>query len=264
LDDTSAAGGARSAGSVWIILPTYDEVENVAAVTRAVLSALEPAVPRATVLIVDDASPDGTGEVADRLAAELDGVEVLHRAAKEGLGPAYQAGFARALAAGADLVVEMDADFSHDPAHLPALLAAARDADLVLGSRYVPGGGVRGWGPLRRVMSRGGSAYARLALGLGVRDLTGGFKAIRREVLEGIDLGSLRGQGYVFQIEVTQRAALAGFRIVEVPIVFSDRRLGYSKMSPRIAFEAAWLVPTLRWRNRRWPSVAAARRRGVG
>ncbi|HEY2635772.1 MAG TPA: polyprenol monophosphomannose synthase, partial [Solirubrobacteraceae bacterium] len=197
---------------VWVILPTFNEVENIEPMARAVVAELERLGTPYGVLIVDDASPDGTGAVADRLAAELDAVEVLHRPAKEGLGKAYLAGFARALAAGAELIVEMDADFSHDPAHLPELIAAAEDADLVLGSRYVPGGGVEDWGWLRRAISRGGGVYARLVLGLSIRDLTGGFKAIRRQVLESIDLTSLRAQGYVFQIEVTHRAVLAGFR----------------------------------------------------
>ncbi len=173
-------------------------------------------------------------------------VEVLHRAGKDGLGQAYLAGFARALAGGAELVIEMDADFSHDPAVPRRLLAAAEDADLVLGSRYVPGGGVRDWGLLRRLISRGGGLYARLILRVDVHDLTGGFKCIRREVLEAIDLDSVRAEGYVFQIEVTYRALLAGFRVREVPIVFADRTAGTSKMSTRIAIEAMWLVPRLR------------------
>ncbi len=173
-------------------------------------------------------------------------VEVLHRAAKAGLGQAYRAGFARALGAGATMVIEMDADFSHDPRYLPALLAAAEDADLVLGSRYVPGGGVRDWGVLRRIVSRGGGLYARTILGVDVQDLTGGFKCIRREVLEAIDLDTVRADGYVFQIEVTYRALLAGFRVREVPIVFVDRTAGKSKMSTRIALEAMWVVPAIR------------------
>jgi dolichol-phosphate mannosyltransferase len=253
-------------GGLWVILPTYNEVENIEPITRAVIAALEPVAEDFHVLIVDDASPDGTGAAADALAAELEAVEVVHREAKEGLGGAYLAGFGRALADGAGLVVEMDADFSHDPAHLPALLAAAEDADLVLGSRYVPGGGVEDWGAVRRLVSRGGSAYARRVLGVPIRDLTGGFKCIRREVLERIDLRSLRAQGYVFQVEVTHRAIRAGFRVREVPIVFRDRRYGHSKMSPRIALEAMWLVPQLRRRDRLpapplSPSVASRPRR---
>jgi dolichol-phosphate mannosyltransferase len=176
----------------------------------------------------------------------MDAVEVLHRRSKDGLGQAYLAGFARALDGGAELIMEMDADFSHDPRHIGDLLAAAADADLVLGSRYVPGGGVRDWGLLRRLISRGGGLYARLILHVGVRDLTGGFKCIRREVLEAVELESVRAEGYVFQIEVTYRALLAGFTVREVPIVFRDRTAGTSKMSTRIAVEAMWLVPRLR------------------
>jgi dolichol-phosphate mannosyltransferase len=230
----------------WLILPTYNEAENLEAFVRAVLPPLAGAAPEHRVLVVDDASPDGTGAIADRLAAELDAVEVLHRRAKEGLGPAYVAGFERALAGDAELVLEMDSDFSHDPADLPRLIAAASGADLVLGSRYVPGGGVADWGVGRRLLSRGGSWYARTVLGVGVRDLTGGFKCFRREVLEALDLGVLRADGYGFQIEVTYRALRAGFRIEEVPIVFRDRRAGQSKMNWRIALEAVWKVPALR------------------
>ncbi len=230
---------------VTICLPTYDERDNVEAMVRA-LGRVLPEGGR--ILVVDDASPDGTGEIADRLAAELGYVSVLHRPAKEGLGPAYLAGFRRALADGADLVVEIDCDFSHDPADVPRLLEAARDADLVLGSRYVAGGGVRNWSLLRRLISRGGSAYARLVLGAPIRDLTGGFKCIRREVLETIPLDEISSRGYAFQIETTYRAIRAGFRVVEVPIVFTDREAGASKMSRRIVLEAIWRVPLLRWR----------------
>jgi dolichol-phosphate mannosyltransferase len=233
--------------SVWIVIPTYNEAANVEGIVRATLTELGRVAPDAhRVLIVDDNSPDGTGAIADRLADEHDAVEVLHRPAKDGLGHAYLAGFARALEGGADLVVEMDADFSHDPRYIGALLAAAQSADLVLGSRYVPGGGVRDWGIVRRLISRGGGIYARVILGVGVRDLTGGFKCIRRAVLEAIDLSTVRAEGYVFQIEVTYRALLAGFTVREVPIVFSDRTAGASKMSSRIAFEAMLLVPKLR------------------
>ncbi len=232
---------------IWVVMPTYNEAENVEAIVRAtaaVLGRLAPGSHR--ILIVDDGSPDGTGELADALAGELPVVEVLHRQIKDGLGHAYLAGFARALEGGAQVVIEMDADFSHDPRYLGDLLAASGDADLVLGSRYVPGGGVRDWGLLRRLVSRGGGWYARALLRVDVRDLTGGFKCIRREVLEAIDLHSVRAEGYVFQIEVTYRALLAGFRIREVPIVFRDRTAGSSKMSTRIAIEAMWLVPRLR------------------
>jgi dolichol-phosphate mannosyltransferase len=200
------------------------------------------------ILVVDDGSPDGTGDIADRLAAEHHEVEVLHRTVREGLGPAYLAGFAHALGHGAAFVMEMDADFSHDPADLARLLAAVRDADLALGSRYVAGGGVTDWGPVRRLVSRGGSWYARKVLRLDVRDLTGGFKCFRRATLEGIDYTQMHADGYGFQIELTYRAIKAGFRVREVPIVFRDRQAGTSKMSPRIALEAVWKVPALRRR----------------
>jgi dolichol-phosphate mannosyltransferase len=239
-------------GPAWLILPTFNEAENVETVVAAARRVLAAAAPEGfRVLIVDDDSPDGTGALADALAAAHPGeVEVLHRAVREGLGPAYLAGFARALAGGAGYVFEMDADLSHDPADLPRLLAAVRDgdgdADVALGSRYVPGGGVADWGVVRRVVSRGGSSYARRTLGLDVRDLTGGFKCFRAEVLEAIDLPTVRSHGYAFQVELTYRALLRGFRVVEVPIVFRDRERGTSKMSWRIAVEAAWLVPQLR------------------
>ena len=228
-------------------MPTYNEAANLERIVRAVAAQLDEAKPgEYRIVVVDDNSPDGTGQIADRLAAELDDVEVLHRAEKSGLGSAYRAGFGHALAQGAEFLVEMDADFSHDPAHLPALLAAAQDADLVLGSRYVPGGGVRDWGLLRRMISRGGGTYARVILGVQIHDLTGGYKCIRREVLESIELATVRAEGYVFQIEVTYRALLAGFRVTEVPIVFADRTEGTSKMSSRIALEAMWAVPAMR------------------
>jgi dolichol-phosphate mannosyltransferase len=233
-------------GPAWIVLPTYNEAGNVESVVAESLAQL----PDAHVLIVDDDSPDGTGAIADRLAAERpDRVEVLHRRRKAGLGPAYIAGFRRTLAAGAGFVLQMDADFSHDPADLPRLLAATEGADLAIGSRYVPGGGVEAWSPARRLLSRGGSAYARRVLGLGVHDLTGGFKCFRREVLEAIDLDSVDSKGYAFQVELTYRAARCGFRVAEVPIVFHDRRHGDSKMTAAIAAEAAWRVPWLRYRR---------------
>ncbi|WP_241004291.1 polyprenol monophosphomannose synthase [Conexibacter sp. SYSU D00693] len=233
----------------WLVLPTYEEAENVEAIVRAAQAVLRRAAPEGfRILVVDDSSPDGTGEIADGLAAEFpEEVEVLHRGAPEGLGRAYLAGFARALEGGASHVLEMDADFSHDPMDLERLLDAVRgDADLVLGSRYVRGGGVRDWGPVRRVVSRGGSFYARVVLGLAVRDLTGGFKCFRREVLEALDLPTVRSVGYAFQVELTYRAVRRGFRVVEVPIVFRDRVRGRSKMGWRIALEAALLVPRLR------------------
>jgi dolichol-phosphate mannosyltransferase len=232
---------------VWVVIPTYNEADNVEGIVSAASAELERLVPGGyRILVVDDASPDGTGELADALALQMPEVEVLHRQAKTGLGHAYLAGFAHALAGGAAMVVEMDADFSHDPAYLAELLAASEHADLVLGSRYVPGGGVRDWGLLRRLISRGGGLYARRILGVGVRDLTGGFKCIRREVLEAIDLPSVRAEGYVFQIEVTYRAILAGFTVREIPIVFADRTRGRSKMSSTIAVEAMLLVPLMK------------------
>ena len=226
-----------------ICLPTYNESENL----EPMIDALRRlAVDDLHVLVIDDNSPDGTGEIADRLAAADDRVHVLHRKKKAGLGPAYLAGFDRALGMGAERIFEMDCDFSHDPNDVPRLAAAVDDADLVLGSRYVPGGGTRNWGLLRRVISRGGSLYAQALLQLGVRDLTGGFKCYRREVLERIDLDSISSLGYAFQIETTYRAIRAGFRVVEVPITFADREVGGSKMSKAIVLEAVWKVPVLR------------------
>jgi dolichol-phosphate mannosyltransferase len=224
-----------------VCLPTYNERENLEPMLRALGDK------DVHVLVIDDNSPDGTGELADRLAAELDYVEVLHRERKEGLGPAYLAGFRRALSGDTELVLEMDCDFSHDPNDVPRLIAAVADgADFALGSRYVPGGGVRNWGLLRRVISAGGSLYARVVLGVQVRDLTGGFKCYRRSVLETIELDSIHSKGYAFQIETTYRALRAGFEVVEVPITFADREVGGSKMSKAIVIEAIWKVPRLR------------------
>ena len=237
--------------TVWLIIPTYNEavnLERIVTAARAELSRVAAGSYR--ILVVDDNSPDGTGAIAASLAVAGDDVEVVHRPGKAGLGQAYLAGFDHALRSGAEMVIEMDADFSHDPRYLPAMLEAARSADLVLGSRYVPGGGVRDWGLARRLISRGGGLYARLVLGVGVHDLTGGFKVIHRRVLEAIDLPSVRAEGYVFQIEVTYRAVLAGFTVAEVPIVFADRTAGKSKMSGRIALEAMLLVPAIRARRR--------------
>jgi dolichol-phosphate mannosyltransferase len=247
------------AAAIWVVLPTYNEAENIEAIVPAVRKMLPPS---RRLLIVDDSSPDGTGELANGLAAAHDDVEVLHRPLKEGLGPAYVAGFRRALAAGAELILAMDSDFSHDPAYLPRMLDAARNADLVLGSRYVAGGGVTDWGPLRRAISRCGSLYSRLVLGIGVNDLTGGFKCFRREVLEAIDLDAVTSRGYAFQVEMTYRAMRAGFRVVEVPIVFRDRRVGASKMTKEIVAEAIWRVPALRLglRNRSDPDETRSRR----
>jgi dolichol-phosphate mannosyltransferase len=235
----------------WLVLPTYNEAENIEAVVRASVAQLATTGREHHVLVVDDNSPDGTGRIADGLAAEIAEVEVVHRPAKQGIGPAYLAGFGHALEHGAELLMEMDSDFSHDPTDLPRLIAASDDADLVLGSRYVPGGGVTDWGLGRRLISRGGSLYAQVLLGIPVRDLTGGFKCFRRAVLEGLDLRAVGTDGYGFQIEVTYRALQAGFRVKEVPIVFRDRRVGASKMSARIAVEAFWKVPLLRLRSLR-------------
>jgi dolichol-phosphate mannosyltransferase len=232
---------------VWVVLPTYNEAANLERVVHAVRAA----VPGVHVLVVDDSSPDGTGAIADAIAGAHPEVHVLHRPRKAGLGRAYVAGFAHALEAGAATVVEMDADFSHDPADLPRLLERVADgADLALGSRYVPGGGIRDWGPLRRGVSRVGCGYARRVLSAPVRDLTGGYKAFRGSTLAAIDYPSVRSQGYAFQVELTHRVLQLGLRVDEVPIVFREREFGRSKMSGRIALEAAWLVPALRWR--RW------------
>lgn len=233
---------ARS-GPVWVILPTYNEAGNIERMVEAVGPKLGAGD---RILIADDNSPDGTGRIADGLARDDARVEVLHRPAKEGLGPAYIAGFRRALEGGAGLVVQMDADFSHDPAYLPRLIAASALADLVLGSRYVPGGGITEWGATRRLISRGGSLYSRIVLGVPVRDLTGGFKCFRREVLEAIDLDTVAASGYSFQVEMTYRVLKAGFEVLEVPITFRERQAGNSKMSTSIVIEAAWRVPAIR------------------
>ena len=238
---------ATGSDQAWVILPTYNEAENLERIVAAVLEQLPES---GRVLVVDDNSPDGTGEIADRLAAANDSISVLHRARMEGLGPAYLACFRVALEGGAQRIVEMDADFSHDPVYLPKLIGATDQHDLVIGSRYVPGGGVTDWGPMRRFISRGGSTYARLALGLPVRDLTGGFKCFRREVLEAINLDTIEARGYAFQVETTYRALKAGFRVAEIPIVFRDRTDGTSKMSRSIVAEAMWRVPAMRFR--RW------------
>jgi dolichol-phosphate mannosyltransferase len=230
-----------------VCLPTYNERENLAPMIAALGAVLRDGD---RVLVIDDGSPDGTGEVADRLAEEHAFVDVLHRERKEGLGPAYIAGFRRALAGDAELVLEMDCDFSHDPADVQRLIAAVEEgADLALGSRYVPGGGVRDWGIIRRFISRGASVYTGLFLRMGVSDPTGGFKCFRRRVLETIDLDAIDAKGYAFQIETTYRAKRAGFRVVEVPITFADREHGRSKLSRAIVLEAIWRVPLLRLRS---------------
>jgi dolichol-phosphate mannosyltransferase len=231
-------------GPVWLILPTYDEAATLAGVVAAARAAL--ASESLHILVVDDASPDGTGALAERL-----GANVLRRPAKLGLGSAYVAGFARALAAGAELVCQLDADGSHDPAALPGMLALARaSADLVLGSRYVPGGAIVGWHPARRAVSRAGCRYARAVLRVPVRDLTGGMKVWRAAALRAIDPATMRSQGYAFQVELTYRALRRGLRVAEVPIVFRERSAGTSKMTPRIALEAVWVVPALRSSSR--------------
>jgi dolichol-phosphate mannosyltransferase len=231
-------------GAVWLILPTYDEAPSLAAVVAAAGAAL--AAEDLHLLVVDDASPDGTGALAERL-----GAEVLHRPAKLGLGSAYVAGFAHALDRGAELICQLDADGSHEPAALAGMLALARGrADLVLGSRYVPGGGIAGWSPLRRAVSRAGCAYARAVLRVPVRDLTGGMKVWRAPALRAIEPATVRSQGYAFQVELTHRALRRGLRVVETPIVFRERGAGTSKMTLRIALEAAWVVPALRSSSR--------------
>jgi dolichol-phosphate mannosyltransferase len=230
-----------------VCLPTYDERENLPRMIEALSGVLREGD---RVLVIDDASPDGTGEIADALAAQHPFLDVLHRSAKEGLGRAYIAGFYRALADGAELVLEMDCDFSHDPADVPRLIAAAEDgADLVLGSRYVPGGQTRNWGPIRKLISRGGSVYAAIFLQMGVKDPTGGFKCFRRDVLEELDLDGITPRGYAFQIETTYRVKQAGRRVVEIPITFADREVGRSKMSRAVVLEAIWRVPLLRLRG---------------
>lgn len=244
------------APAIWVVVPTYDEADNIRPITAAILAAL----PEATVLVVDDGSPDGTGRIADALAASDPRIRVRHRPAKQGLGKAYLDGFGVALGAGAAIVVQMDADFSHAPASLPSLVApiVGGDADLVIGSRYTPGGGVVDWGVGRRIISRAGSIFARIVLGLRPNDLTGGFKAWRRETLASVPFGGVHAGGYVFQIEMTYRASRAGARVREVPITFHDRRVGQSKMSRRIVVEAFVVVLQLRleellgrWRGRR-------------
>ncbi len=238
---------------VWVVLPTYNEIENLPAIAPAILERL----PGATLLVVDDSSPDGTGDLADRMAFDTTRIRVLHRPGKEGLGKAYVDGFKQALSNGAGRVVQMDADWSHDPAYLPTLVGRLEGsgetggADLVIGSRYVKGGGVRNWGLLRRFVSLGGSMFARTVLRLSTRDLTGGFKAWRQQTLASLPWDHLHSGGYVFQIETTFLASRNGARVAEVPIVFVDRTLGASKMSRRIIVEALAVVLQLRWEELR-------------
>jgi dolichol-phosphate mannosyltransferase len=240
-------GGADR--SLWVVLPTYNEAQNIRPFVSELLRELAEVVKTYTILIVDDSSPDGTGEIADRLSTEMATLDVLHRSSKRGLGPAYLAGFSHALERGAGVVVQMDSDFSHDPADIGRLVAALQSSDVVLGSRYVTGGAIEGWGRLRRVVSALGCWYARKVLRVPVRDLTGGFKCFRREalvdVLEGIRVLQSRTNGYAFQVETTYRALLRGHKVYELPIVFRDRRAGASKMTWRIALEAVWRVPAL-------------------
>jgi dolichol-phosphate mannosyltransferase len=235
-------------GAAWVILPTYNEAGNIG----PMVEALDPKLTHENdrILIVDDNSPDGTGLIADEISTTNPRVHVVHRPRKEGLGPAYVEGFRASLNGGAELIVQMDADFSHDPAYLPRLLAASELADLVIGSRYVPGGGITEWGQVRRLLSRGGSLYSRAILRVPVRDMTGGFKCFRREVLDSIDLSEVAASGYSFQVEMTWRVARAGFSIMEVPITFRERQEGDSKMTTAIVAEAAWRVPTMRFRGR--------------
>jgi dolichol-phosphate mannosyltransferase len=251
-----APSGHAAPPATWLVVPTYDEAANIERFVHAVLPQLAAAAGEHRVLIVDDSSPDGTGDIADRLAAELEQVRVLHRTEKNGLGRAYEAGFAHALAGGAELVIQMDADLSHDPEHIPALIEAAADADLVLGSRYVAGGGVENWGLCRRALSRGGSWYARTVLGVPVRDLTGGFKCFRRELLERLVREGFETAGFGFQVEVTYRSLRSGATVREVPIRFRDREAGDSKMSSRIVIEALWRVLEMRLRAARFHAPA--------
>jgi dolichol-phosphate mannosyltransferase len=251
---TDAGAAAAVYDDVWVVLPTYNEIENLPQIAPAILAAL----PGATLLVVDDSSPDGTGDLADRLASENSNVRVLHRPGKQGLGKAYVDGFKRAIEDGAGRVVQMDADSSHDPKYLPALVGGVRASggetkgfDLVIGSRYVAGGGVRNWGLFRKLISRGGSIFARTVLGLSPHDLTGGFKAWRREALAALPWERLHSGGYVFQIETTFLSDRYGATMTEIPIVFVDRRLGASKMSRRIIVEALAVVLKLRWEELR-------------
>ncbi len=249
VDSPNVSDGAEDGHGnpvVWVCLPTYNECENLRLMVAGLLAVFDGSGIDGHVLVIDDDSPDGTGRIADEAAAGDARIAVLHRTKREGLGPAYCDGFRDVLSRGADLIVEMDCDFSHDPAALPSLIRAASNADLVLGSRYVTGGHIENWGIVRRAISRGGSAYARLVLRVQPHDLTGGFKCFRRQVLEAIPLDEVAAAGYVFQVEMTYRAILLGFTVCEVPITFRDRVDGTSKMSKGIILEAARYVPRLR------------------
>jgi dolichol-phosphate mannosyltransferase len=235
------AGGSQDQDRILVLVPTYNERENLPLILRR----LRTAVPQARVLVIDDGSPDGTGEVADKIAVEDEHIEVLHRDEKAGLGAAYVAGFRHGLAAGFDVLVEMDADGSHAPEQLPRLVAALNHSDLVLGSRWVPGGQVLNWPTSRKLLSRGGNLYTRLALGIDLHDATGGYRAYRRAVLQTIDLSSISSQGYCFQVDLAWRAVQAGFRVTEVPITFAERERGESKMSGNIVREA--LLRVTQW-----------------
>ncbi|MCZ4496012.1 MAG: glycosyl transferase family 2 [Thermoleophilia bacterium] len=243
------AGNGRGVTNLWICLPTYNELENLERMIRALAEERAAHDLDMTVLVIDDGSPDGTGAIADRLAEELDWVRVLHRTSKDGLGRAYLAGFEVALAGGAELIMEMDCDFSHDPKDVHRLVAATADADLVIGSRNVPGGGVKGWPWYRQLISKGGSWYARTILGLQLRDMTAGFKVFRRHVLEQLDLAGIEASGYMFQVELKYRTVRAGFRVREVPVTFIDREYGESKMTSSIVLEAMWRVWRLKLRR---------------
>lgn len=231
-----------------VILPTYNERENLERFVRLLQKVFEDNGLDGHIIVADDSSPDGTGIIADELATRYDNLSVVHRARKQGIGPAYVAGFKQALKTDTEFIFEMDCDFSHDPRNIPAFLEAVKKSDLVLGSRYVPGGRVENWGLLRRLISRWGGIYASWILGVPVRDLTGGNKCFRRKVLETLDLDSVSSHGYGFQIEMTYKAIKKGFRVNEIPITFADRQMGQSKMSKRIVLEAAVLVWKLRFR----------------
>lgn len=254
---TRAAQAGDDVGRVLVVIPTYNERDNI----EAIIDRVVRSAPDANVLIADDNSPDGTGKIADELAANDSRIFVLHRTEKAGLGAAYIAGFGWGIERGYDVLVEMDADGSHAPEQLPSLLAALREADVVLGSRWVSGGTVVNWPKSRELISRGGNLYARIALGVDLRDATGGYRVYRRTVLEAVDYGGVASQGYCFQVDLAWRASRAGFRVVEVPITFTDRERGESKMSGAIVREALWRVTQWGARHRAGQVRRALRRR---